>query len=109
MGKACEEDVKSGEWQYETKIGPWTVLTRIDTGGRFHQLTYDHCIILSNEKRLMEHISILSWLGISGQTLWRDLQKDDAETTADTVAQIVRHFMQAIPNLLQGLTPDLQQ
>jgi hypothetical protein len=94
------------EWMYFTKIGPWQVVSYFDVGSQFHQLCYDHSIIVSEQVRLLEGISILSWLGIAGQTQWQGLTDSDAESTADSLAQIVAHFMEAAPKLLDGLSPD---
>jgi hypothetical protein len=94
------------EWRYRTDVGPWMIMTYIDVGGQFHQLCYHHSIIVSEHVRLIEFVSFLSWLGISGQTMWQDLHDTDAEPTAKILARIIKHFMDAVPKLLEGLTPD---
>jgi len=105
LGQAYE-DWGSGEWRYRTMVGPWHVVTYIDTGGRYHELNYDHCIIFSDTLRLYEGASLLHWLGIMSQTMWEDLDDSEAESAAGSLARIIAHFMDAVPKLLEGLSPD---
>ena len=100
------EDWGGGEWRYRTQIGPWLVMTYIDTGGQGHQLCYEHDIIASEHVYLAENINLLRWFGIASQTDWQYLLASDAEPTAKGLAMIVAHFMNAVPKLLDGLTPD---
>jgi len=93
-------------WRYCTVIGPWQVMTYIDVGGQGHQLTYEHSISVSETAQLIEGISVLSWLGIAGQTMWRGIHDADTEPTAEALAKIIAHFMNAVPKLLEGLSPD---
>jgi len=94
-------------WRYRTLIGPWELITYIDVGGRFHQLTYGHYIVAAETEhvRLAEAISLLSWLGISGQTDWEYLNDSDIQSTANTLAKICSHFLNTAPRLLEGLSP----
>jgi len=95
-----------GLWNYCTSIGCWKVRTRIDTGGRFDQLCYDHVIQITNVLRLCECTSLLHWFGITNQTDWNDLKDEDAESVAESLAKIVKYFLEAAPKLLEGLTLD---
>ena len=104
---AYYHDWGGGEWAYETAVGSWRVITCIDTGGRHHQLSYDHSIIVSDYDKLLEGTSLLHWLGIgSCQTMWLELKNSDVESTAEALARIIKHFMDAVPKLLEGLSPD---
>jgi hypothetical protein len=94
-----------GEWRYRLKYGLWTVETDIDTGGRYHQLSYDHRIFLSERVRLKEAVSLLSWLGIAGQTSWSCVYDADAPSLSDCLGRLCAHFLDALPRLLDGLSP----
>jgi hypothetical protein len=96
----------SREWYYLSSIGSWQVMTSIDVGGTFHQLCYDHSIRATDSSRLIEGCSLFSWLGICGQTMWQGLDNSEAEWAAESLAIIVKHFMDAVPKLLEGLAPE---
>ena len=93
-------------WRYCNRVGPWQVITSIDVGGQYHQLCYEHDIIASEYVYLAQNINLFRWLGIASQTDWQDLLATDAEPTAEALARIIKHFMDAVPKLLEGLTPD---
>jgi hypothetical protein len=97
------------EWRYCKRAGPWYLMTYVDVGGQGQQLSYEHSIVVPQRVCLVEGVSILSWLGIAGQTDWQELDDSDAESTAEALARIVAHFMEAAPKLLEGLTPDLSK
>jgi hypothetical protein len=106
LGKRDENWGVELVWRHYTVIGPWQVMTYIDVGGQGHQLTYEHSISVSETAQLIEGISVLSWLGIAGQTMWRGLHDADTEPTVEALAKIIAHFMDAAPKLLEGLSPD---
>ena len=97
--------IKGSEFSYKTTIGPWTVLTDIDTGGRFHQLTYEQRITDAEGKLFFGGVSLFKWLGISGQTMWQYLGDDDIESIAGSFRIILQQFLTATPRLLDGLSP----
>jgi hypothetical protein len=94
-----------GTWRYKTPIENLCVETYLDTGGTHHQLCYSHAIIFSGYQTLIEQTSVLSWLGLSGQTSWRQLDDSKAEATARLLAELCDHFFKAIPNLLKRISP----
>ena len=106
LGKEYE-NCGGGEWRYYTSVGPWEIVTCIDLGGRSHQLCYAHNIRCSKHPFLAEHISLLSWLGISSQTDWSGLTQSDIEPIAESLAEIIAHFVRSAPSLLQGLSPKM--
>jgi len=106
LGADYDHEGGLGWMAYETMVGPWKVRTSIDTGGRYHQLCYDHWILISERERLYEGASLLRWLGISSQTMWQELDNSEAEWAAESLVKIVKHFMDAVPKLLEGLSPD---
>ena len=89
-----------GEWRYRVEQGPWVVSTYLDTGGRRHQLAYDHRIGTRAVPDLGLVISVLSWLGIAGQTSWDGLADPNVPETAELVARLCRHFLEALPEIL---------
>ena len=50
----------NGEWGYNCRIGSFQAYTRLDVGGRFHQLCYSHDIVFSGYQLLVERASVLS-------------------------------------------------
>ena len=93
-------------WRYCTKFGPWQLLTYFDVGGTSEELSYDHSIIVSERVLLFEGISLLSWLGLSGSTSWKVTENSQIEHAAKTATVFCSHFMNAVPKLLEGLSPD---
>lgn len=108
LGEEQEMERNREEWTYSSRIGCWTVRTRIDTGGR-RTLGYSHSIGAQYAVDLHSHISILSWMGISSQTDWLDLAEDDYSEAAGSLMQICTCFLDAAPKLLDGLSHDLPE
>lgn len=92
----------AGEWRYRVERGPWVVSTFLDAGGRRHQLAYDHRIGTRDVPDLGLVISVLSWLGVAGQTSWDGLTDADVPETAELVARLCGHFLEALPEILPG-------
>jgi hypothetical protein len=88
------EDLGQGVWQHEQSVGDLLVQTRIDVGGRQHQLTYGHTLKISGNV-WMEHVSLLSWLGIAGQTHWVLRSESDAAVAAASLRAACAHFLLA--------------
>lgn len=101
-----ESPVTGGGFEYKTSVGKWYIWTIVDTGGKYHQLTYEHHIINSKGKMLFGGISFLRWLGVSGQTMWQYLGNEDIERVSDEFSSIIQQFMNSIAHLLSGLSPD---
>jgi hypothetical protein len=95
------------EWRYDTPLGPWTLVTLIDVGGRAHQLAYSHDLHASVSRPLRQGVSLCGWLGIGGgHTTWDRLTQADTAEAARSLARVCAHFVQAAPALVDGVAPD---
>jgi hypothetical protein len=94
------------DWRYDTSLGPWTLVTLVDVGGRYHQLSYTQTIRARHPRPLAETLSICAWLGIAGQTAWDQVTEADTPGVARALARICAHFLEALPTLLDGLSPE---
>ena len=105
LGSGGEPFSTKDEWRYRTPIGPWSIETYIDVGGRA-PLGYFHSIRAGEPRPLREGVSLLGWLGIGGgHTLWSQLTEADTPSAAKSLSRICAHFVQAAPGLLAGLSP----
>ena len=107
-GEPEELEVSREAWTYSSRIPCWTVRTQIDIGGR-RSFGYSHSVNAQYAVDLDSHISILSWMGISSQTDWFDLSESDYDEAADTLLQVCACFLNAVPDLLDGLSHDLPE
>jgi len=117
----------STDWRYDTPLGPWTLTTLVDVGGSVHQLMYTQTIVHSRAsaggapapqrpaagaagaaapRPLKEGLSACAWLGIAGQTDWNRLVESDTPAAARSLARVCAHFLEALPALLAGLSPE---
>ena len=89
-----------------TAVGPWSLRTSVDVGGRTRQLWYLHALGAGTPRGpyLHEHISFLMWLGV-GQTGWDCLLEEGTAEAVEMLAQVCGHFVQAVPELVAGLSP----
>jgi hypothetical protein len=95
------------EWRYDTPLGPWTLVTLIEVGGRAHQLAYSHTLQTSVSRPLRQGVSLCGWLGIGGgHTTWNRLTRADTAEAARSLARVCAHFVQAAPALVDGVVPD---
>ena len=97
------ENRGGGEIAYKIPIGTWELVTLLDFGSRIDNLNYSHYIMDKHGNVFAERISILRWLGISGETSWQELTNDDIEEASKTCAEICTHFVNEVPKLLDGL------
>lgn len=100
------ENWGGGTWRYCTNIGTWKVITWINTNKQC-RLSYDQSIEISNVTRLCEGgLTILHWFGIANSfTDWNELEDEDFESAAFSLAKIIELFIKAAPKLLAGLSP----
>ncbi len=94
------------EWRFLHTVHGWTVFTYVDLGGRIHHLTYSHCI-RAGKSSLIEHTSILYWMGVMSQTSWEIMSSSQTEEVADSLVDLCTHFLDATHQLLAGLDPPL--
>ena len=115
-----EEGDYDGLLQYISVIGDWRILTLVHTRNRYSQLAYDHVIwSIKNVEQVTfqdgrtemwpiqvgSTISIASWLGISSQSEWSEVEKDECLSTVQVLGSLCTHFLEAARKLLDGLTP----
>ena len=115
IGLACVD-----EWEelvFCTKCSGWIIETQFDIGRRESQIGYNHCI---TTRRIFEpdeaqpspircmgyFLSFNSRLGISSQSEWPYLMDEDIEPTCAVVIEHCRRFVDAAPQLLEGLELD---
>jgi len=96
-----EKKWRTGAW-FSNRIGEWTVSTDAGLGSPPYYLQN---IRKGERQRLVEHVSLLAWLGI-GQTTWDLARRGDELETARAMATLCSHFLEAAPRLLEGLTLD---
>jgi hypothetical protein len=103
LGKAKQLDGPS-EWFYTASFGAWKVETWIDMGGRFNDLSYSHDIGRPGQRSTIRHISLLSWLGLSGGSGKLDAESpEEIETSARALARACRLFLDAVPEIVAGI------
>jgi hypothetical protein len=103
FGRAETFGKTDAEWWHVLPVGKWVVQTSVDTGGRRFQLSYSQSVKQSPNTRLMEHQSILGWLGISGKTGWDLLTDADVPQAAELLAELSSHFIEAMIELEKAL------
>ncbi len=75
-----------------TKVAVGFVNTYIDTGGRIDQITYWQELESEGEMPL-GRTSVLPWLGLSGQTGWSDLRKEEFTAVAGRMRILLEDFI----------------
>jgi hypothetical protein len=101
------EKLDSLEWRYVTTCDGWVVETHIDLGGRFSDVAYHHDLGEAKRPSHMRFVSALSWLGVGGGTTkWKIPTEEEATATAIVLGEICRHFMNAVPGLVGGLSSE---
>jgi len=89
--------------RYARNLGVASVETTVDTGGRIHQLQYEHKLLIS-EGLIRDNISLLSCLGIiAGPTYWKHLNDDSSGAVTEAFKEICSAFIKAVPTLLNNL------
>jgi hypothetical protein len=95
-------------WGHSILCAGWRIYTEIevrDSSSSF-QLTYHHDIEAPMDElaRVGQNISFMLWMGIF-PTEWNLLKRGDEEKAASALYGLCSHFMQAAPDLLEGLHP----
>jgi hypothetical protein len=102
LGKPVQKKVQSQVLIFNTEIGPWSVITSIDTPRTF-QLRYHHSVGCKGISYLAERTSAFSWMGVKLETYWNYLTSADLDSTAESVLEMCRVFFEAAPKWLEGL------
>mgnify|MGYP003576008508 CR=1 FL=1 len=97
------QDEQPSSWRYETQFGKVLLVTTLDVGSRTQDLTYRHEVFVSPNDSLKGSVSLLSWLGISGQTEWSLIKTDEIEMVSESVEQLCSRFHDALPSLIADL------
>jgi hypothetical protein len=91
-------------WRNEEMRGSWRVTTCVDLGGASRQLGYSHSLGISPEQPLWEpQISVLSWLGVTGQTDWNYYTASELPALTRTFYSVCERFVSATSALMHGL------
>jgi len=96
-----------GTWRYSSPIADLQLHTHLDFGGRSRLVEYSHSIVFSGYFLLVQFASVESWLGLAGGTSWSYLDVDEveAEKTAQLIAELCAHFLEAARALVEGISP----
>ena len=54
----------------------------------------------------MEHISVLSWMGIQGQTSWKMETLNEVDAVIGTLTGVVSVFLTAFDEIVSSMTVD---
>lgn len=87
-------------WRYWTPVGDLMMLTYVDIGGQHQQLTYSQALTSRATPYAPLGMSILSWLGISSQTMWDLLTDSDCPEAARVLGRLCSHFIEAVDRIL---------
>jgi hypothetical protein len=100
---------RSGPWKgmsFEVEKGAFRIVTRLYTRMSV-SLCYDHAVqnkgmegYNQNMAFYCDRLSVYSWLGVSGQTMWMGLRAGDVERVASHVVRLSRHFIEGVGALL---------
>lgn len=102
------ERFEVGELRCINGCDDWRIDTYMDFNGRYHRLSYEHRIVDDNHQVLSRGISLTSWLGISSQTNWDYIAREDMEQASQTVVKLGLHFIHSARNLLAELANNVR-
>ena len=108
LGNPMEISSAGAIWMYQMPIGRWTLRTSIDTGGKRLVRCSGHTILARDPVPLHDHMSLLSWLGVS-QTEWTQAREEDYAEIGECLTELHAHFMNAAVRLVEGLSHDLPE
>jgi hypothetical protein len=93
----------ANEFRYWKRVGEWRVCTHIDLSSRQQQLIYHHSVELDPANSLVEFESLMSWLGLSGETSWNTLPPGKEHEAVENLRTLCQRFLDSLPSLLEGL------
>ncbi|HSS19126.1 MAG TPA: hypothetical protein VLL54_03570 [Pyrinomonadaceae bacterium] len=107
LNRCCGKVVSADSrllWAHETTVEEWKVHTSIDMGGspdlRYTQ-SIDHP---DGESSLKNVISMHRWLGFHHTEWWLSNELQEA-AAAVSIEKLCRHFLEAVPHLITGISP----
>ena len=103
LGRRIPKRSNGQLWYFESQIGLWTLETEIDTGG-WRDVSYEQKIHGPGSLCLQNRISVLRWMGLSGETNWYSLSEEECEATVETIALLVQLFLASASALLERLS-----
>lgn len=111
--------VNEPEPQFQMNCGGWIINTFFSFGRGEGQIEYchnilsEHSIERSGQKGvyrtpfvMASYVSLCSWLGITSQTQWEYVLREDVDKVCDAAVLLCRLFFEAAPVLLRGLELD---
>jgi hypothetical protein len=97
-------------WRYRVHVGHFTLCTEVSCAARgvtywhlLHAGIHEHWPEQPKETRVFEAISFLGWLGLGGPTQLKGFSSDEIPKVAQTIGEFCRHFLDALPVLIDGL------
>jgi hypothetical protein len=90
-------------WWYEAKTGVWSVWTLVSANKKHAHLSYCHRISVAQGIDLRFPLSAMQWLGLGGSTDWILWQDSQVEEATETMALLIKRFLDAAPTLLAGV------
>lgn len=97
----------SGEVTYVRELAGMDLYTTIDTGARTSVLSYGHLIVSNGHRFWPEYISILSWMGVAGQTDWTDIRGSEIGRAVRSLRELCELFVGVLPALLSPMIDDV--
>lgn len=98
------EAVGTSVVRYRSEIGNFVIYTYFDWGGRAAALNYAHRIVFPGSDYPAHYaISICSWLGLSSQTAWSSITKEELPVVGEALARVCKHFLRGAEEFLGGV------
>ena len=97
-----EVDAHPSGFRYQVTSGPWQLTTRVALTSK---PTYVHYIRAGESRSLAEGISLMSWCGFSGQTVWDRCGRGDEAQVAQVLRKVALDFVSSWRDLVDGLQP----
>jgi hypothetical protein len=86
-----------GNYRWAATAGRYTVHTYLDCGARSRQLAYSHSVCVNgSDLRQLENSSFLSWMGVSGMTMWEFVEEDGIQRCLELLREFIDRFLKAV-------------
>jgi hypothetical protein len=104
LGQPLRQQGRSQGIQFAARIGDWSLTTTVETP-RVFQLRYSHSIGRRGKAFLIKRTSSFHWMGVKMETYWNFLTEPDLDSTAESLTDMCRVFLDAATKLLPGTNP----